>query len=377
MAATVRVLDAAEATACEALLHRAFTDYLARLGRTPSAAAYVRLPAFIADGRVYGADVDGELAAVAVTSAHRTHWELDWLAVDPARQGSGLGALLLAAVERRARAAGVPALQVQTAAMMDHLLRFYATRDFVEIARGPPVHRRDAHPRVLLRKTLAPPRLAAPGAVIFDLDGTLVDSERLAAPACVAALGELGFAIDVATFAARFTGLTDDAIVRRLAAEQDVAVDPAHAVGVIEARALARLAAELEPLPGARALIEAVAAPRAVASNSGPERIRVCLERTGLLDALAPHLYSAAEVARGKPAPDLFLHAAERLGVAPAGCVVIEDSPHGVEAAIQAGMTAIGFTGSRPDPIAHGDALAAAGAVHVAATLDEIRALLA
>jgi HAD superfamily hydrolase (TIGR01509 family) len=377
MAATVRVLDATEATACEALLHRAFTAYLARLGRTPTAALYVRLPAFIADGRVYGMDVAGELAAVAVTSAHRTHWELDWLAVDPTRQGRGLGAFLLGAVERRARAAGVAALRVQTAAMMDHLRRFYTSRGFVETEHGPPAHDRDAHPRVRLRKTLAPPRLAARDAVIFDLDGTLVDSERLAAPACVAALGELGFTIDVASFAERFTGLTDDAIVRRLAAEQGVAVDPAHAVGVIEAYALARLAAALEPVAGARALIEAVAVPRAVASNSGPERIRVCLERTGMLDALAPHLHSAAEVGRGKPAPDLFLHTAERLGVAPARCVVIEDSAHGVEAAVAAGMTAIGFTGTRADPVAHGDALAAAGAVHTTASLDEVRAMLA
>jgi HAD superfamily hydrolase (TIGR01509 family) len=260
---------------------------------------------------------------------------------------------------------------------MADLVRFYAERGFVETERGPPAHGRDAHPRAFLSKSLAPPRLPPPAAVLFDLDGTLVDSERLAEPACVAALGELGFAIDRATFAARFTGLTDDAIVRLLVAEQGVAVDPAAAVALIEARALARLAAELEPVAGARALVEAVAVPRAVASNSGPERIRVCLERTGLVDALAPHLYSAAEVARGKPAPDLFLHAAARLGVAPARCVVIEDSPHGVEAAVAAGMTAIGFTGTRAEPAAHGDALAAAGAVHVATTLDEIRAMLA
>ena len=372
----VRLIDVREAEACEALLRRAFTTYMARLGRSPDPAGYVRLPAFLADGRVFGADVDGALAAVAVITPARGQWELTWLAVDPAHQRAGLGSLLVGAVARRARAAGATALRVQTAAMMDELLRFYARHGFVEIERGPPEHDRDAHLRVVFERSLAPPRPAA-GAVIFDLDGTLVDSEVIAAPACVAALDSLGFSIDVATLARRFTGLTDAAIVRRLAAEQGVAVDVDDAVAVIERHALARLAAELEPIKGARALVEAVTVPRAVASNSGPRRIRVCLERTGLARAFGPHRYSAAEVAQGKPAPDVFLHAARRLGVPPADCVVVEDSAHGVEAAVAAGMTAIGFAGSRPEPFTHGDALAAAGAVHVAPTLDEIRALLA
>jgi len=377
MAAPVRVIELAEAARCEALLRRAFAAYTARLGRTPAPGAYTRLPAFIADGRVFGLDVAGELAAVAVTTPQGGCWELDWLAVDPPHQRRGLGSRLLGAVERRARAAGAAELRLQTAVMMDDLLRFYARHGYVETGRGLPAHRCDDHPRAFLAKVLGPPRPVSAGAVIFDLDGTLVDSESLAAPACVAALAELGFTIDVASFAARFTGLTDDAIVRILAGEQAVEVDVADAVAVIEAHALERLAAALEPIPGAPALVEAVRVPRAVASNSGPRRIRVCLERTGMLAAFGPHLYSAAEVARGKPAPDLFLHAAERLAVAPAGCVVVEDSAHGVAAAVAAGMTAIGFTGSRADPATHGDALADAGAHHVAATLDEIRALLA
>jgi HAD superfamily hydrolase (TIGR01509 family) len=377
MKAPVRVIEVAEAARCEAVLMRAFVDYTARLGRRPDAAAYTRLPAFIADGRVFGLDVAGALAAVAVTSPHRGHWELDWLAVDPAHQGRGLGTRLLGAVERRARAAGATALRLQTASMMEHLLRFYAAQGFVEIGRGRPAHGRDTHPRVVLEKQLTLPQFAPPGAVIFDLDGTLVDSEGLSAPASVEALRGLGFAIDVDAFARRFTGLTDDALVRILAEEQGLEIDVAHAVEVVEAHALERIAAELEPMPGAPALVDAVRVPRAVASNSGPRRIRVCLERTGMRHAFGAHLYSAAEVARGKPAPDLFLHAAARLGVAPEGCVVVEDSAHGVAAAVAAGMTALGFTGSRADPPAHGDALADAGALHVAATLDEIRRLLA
>ncbi|MFP4126282.1 MAG: GNAT family N-acetyltransferase, partial [Alphaproteobacteria bacterium] len=105
MPVPVRVIDVAEAAACEALLRRAFVDYTARLGRTPAAAAYTRLPAFIADGRVFGLDVAGALAAVAVTCPQRGAWEIDWLAVDPPHQRAGLGSRLLRAVERRAQAA--------------------------------------------------------------------------------------------------------------------------------------------------------------------------------------------------------------------------------------------------------------------------------
>ncbi len=377
MTTAVRVVTSDEAARCEALLMRAFVAYTARLGRTPAREAYARVPAFIADGWVLGCDVDGALAGVAVVAPHADGWELAWLAVEPTAQGRGVGARLLAAVEARARAAGVTALRLQTAATMDDLLAFYGRRGFVEVDRGPPAHGRDRFPRVFLRKRLAVSALPPPAAVIFDLDGTLVDSERLAAPACVAALGTLGFTVDAETFTRRFTGLTDDAIVRILADEQGVAVDVARAVEVIEAHALARFEAELRPIPGARALVDAVAVPRAIASNSGPHRIRVCLEKTGLLDAFAPHLYSAAQVARGKPAPDLFRHAAARLGVAAERCVVVEDSAHGVEAAVAAGMTALGFTGSRAQPATHGRALAEAGAVHMSATLDELRPLLA
>ncbi len=357
MAPSVRTITNAEVEACEALLRAAFRDYLAPLGRAPAPDAFVRLPAFVADGHVLGCDVAGELAAVAVTSAHRTHLEVDWLAVAAAHRGRGLASLLLATVEARARAAGAPALRLQTAAMMDRLLRLYGAHGFVERARGPAAHGRDAHPRVGLEKPLRPATLTTPAAVIFDLDGTLVDSEALAAPACVEALAEFGFTLDAATFAARFTGCTDTAIIAQLCREQDRAVDQAAALARIEAHTLERLAGDVGAMPGAHALVRRLAVPKAVASNSAPARIRLCLERTGLRAAFAPHLYSAADVAQGKPAPDLFLHTARRLGVDPTGCVVVEDSVPGVRAAKAAGMTAIGV-----GPAAAHPALRAAGA---------------
>jgi beta-phosphoglucomutase-like phosphatase (HAD superfamily) len=103
--------------------------------------------------------------------------------------------------------------------------------------------------------------------------------------------------------------------------------------------------------------------PDCVASSSQPERIRLALQVTGLLDHFEPHIFSATMVDRGKPAPDIFLHAAACMGVEPDSALVIEDSPAGVEAARRAGMRAFGFTGgSHVVGTAHGEGLLAAGA---------------
>jgi HAD superfamily hydrolase (TIGR01509 family) len=104
-------------------------------------------------------------------------------------------------------------------------------------------------------------------------------------------------------------------------------------------------AAELEPVPGILEALDAIAIPTCVASSGTHEKIRYTLGLTGLYDRFAGRIFSAGEVARGKPAPDLFLHAASRMGVAPAGCAVVEDSPYGVQAARAAGMRAFGYAG--------------------------------
>ncbi|MBM3558232.1 MAG: HAD family phosphatase, partial [Alphaproteobacteria bacterium] len=114
------------------------------------------------------------------------------------------------------------------------------------------------------------------------------------------------------------------------------------------ARALAAILAELRPVPGAVESVERVkAAGRAVAvaSSSDPRRLATLLDGVGILPLVAPHAYSTALVARGKPAPDIFLHAADRLGVRPADCTVIEDTTTGVAAGVAAGMRVIGFLG--------------------------------
>ena len=113
----------------------------------------------------------------------------------------------------------------------------------------------------------------------------------------------------------------------------------------LRAETMRRFQAELKPIPGVAEALSRLTVRRCVASSSHPDRIRLSLSIAGLLEMLEPHIYSAAMVARGKPAPDLFLHAASAMGVDPEDCVVIEDSPAGIEAALAAGMQVFAFTG--------------------------------
>jgi HAD superfamily hydrolase (TIGR01509 family) len=181
------------------------------------------------------------------------------------------------------------------------------------------------------------------GLVIFDCDGVLVDSEPLAMRVLLAGLAELGYAIDEASAYERFLGrslASMQAVLRKDGVELSQ-----ERLEAMRLRLFDVYRTELFPIPGIVATLDRLTIPRCVASSSQPERLRFSLEVTGLLSRFVPHLFSAAAVARGKPAPDLFLHAAERMGVAPAACLVIEDSAAGIEAAQRAGMRVFGFAG--------------------------------
>ncbi len=154
MTLAFRPLDPRQTTRAEALLRAAFGPYVRRLGREQGPEAYQWLPSAVTDGRAYGAfDGDG-LVGVVITEPSETGWSLDQIVVDPARQGDGIGSWLLGQVEAEARAAGAPALFLDTAAMMTDLLRLYARHGFEEIRSGPPKHGRDPHPRVYMEKRL-------------------------------------------------------------------------------------------------------------------------------------------------------------------------------------------------------------------------------
>jgi HAD superfamily hydrolase (TIGR01509 family) len=180
--------------------------------------------------------------------------------------------------------------------------------------------------------------------VIFDCDGVLVDSEPISVRLDVEMLAELGLTMTEEEVIERFVGRSPEVI--RQAVEVQLghpAPDGWFERGEEELRE--RFAAELEPVPGIVEALERITAPICVASSSHPSELRFKLELTGLYDRFAGHIFSASEVANGKPAPDLFLHAAARMGAVPAACVVVEDSRYGVQAARAAGMDVLAYAG--------------------------------
>ena len=183
--------------------------------------------------------------------------------------------------------------------------------------------------------------------MIFDCDGVLVDSEAIVMEIESEALTAAGFSLTVDEIADRFVGLSYVDMMAVVAADFGREVPP-ELSGRIQADALAAFTHRLEPVRGMRRFLEQLTAARCVASSSDADRIELSLDVTGLAAFFDPtRVYSAQMVDRGKPAPDLFLHAATDLDVDPARCVVIEDSPHGVAAALAAGMRVVGFVGGR------------------------------
>jgi HAD superfamily hydrolase (TIGR01509 family) len=180
--------------------------------------------------------------------------------------------------------------------------------------------------------------------VIFDCDGVLVDSERISVRLEVTLLAELGWELTEAEIAERFLGRTDQYMIEQLEAHIGHKLPP----GWPEETALRyreALAAELRPVDGVVEALDRIDVQTCVASSGSHDKMAFTLGLTGLYPRFDGRIFSSSEVANGKPAPDLFLHAARRLGVAPAHCVVVEDSSAGVAAARNAGMRALGYAG--------------------------------
>ncbi len=185
-------------------------------------------------------------------------------------------------------------------------------------------------------------------AVIFDCDGVLVDSEVLFHAVELEVLAEFGLTYESAAFKARFLGMSDAAYYAALEEEALARLGRSILAELrprMKARVLEKFEKELRAVSGALEAVNAVRLPKAVASSSGMKALDHKLKRFGLWAPFDPHIYSAEHVTHAKPAPDLFLHAAGQLGVAPAACLVIEDSVNGVRAALAAGMTVWGFSG--------------------------------
>jgi HAD superfamily hydrolase (TIGR01509 family) len=184
--------------------------------------------------------------------------------------------------------------------------------------------------------------------VIFDCDGVLVDSEPIAARLTAQAVSELGWEMNAELAKAEFLGDTFPNIIRRVEQRIGRAV-PADWPARSQANLLAALERELKPVKGVRPAIEALlaaGATLAVGSQGSHQKMQLTLAVTDLLPFFAGRIFSATQVSRPKPAPDLFLLAANTLGFAPAQTVVIEDSTRGVKAALAAGMRVLGYTAS-------------------------------
>ncbi|GAA1037012.1 HAD family hydrolase [Streptomyces murinus] len=187
--------------------------------------------------------------------------------------------------------------------------------------------------------------------IIFDNDGVLVDSEPISNRHLAAYLTELGIETSYEDSLRDYMGSAMHR-VHDLVLERTGRRLPADFDDVFHARVFAAFERELGPVPGAAEVLEKLAAdgvPYCVASSGSHERIRVGHRTTGLDRWFQEErIFSSQDVGKGKPAPDLFLYAAERMGVAPGRCAVVEDSPLGVRAAVAAGMDVYGFTAMTP-----------------------------
>ncbi len=206
--------------------------------------------------------------------------------------------------------------------------------------------------------------------VIFDCDGVVVDSERIVQDVFGKFIRSFGVRLTDAEMNERFSGLRLTECLRVVEQLTGRPVPNGELEGYIADRDRV-LREQIEPIDGVRAVLEELTVRFCIASSGNHDKMRITLGTTGLLPLFEGRIFSAWDVPRGKPAPDVFLHAAERMGVAPARAVVIEDSVNGVLAGRAASMTVLGFVGLTPAA-----KLVDAGAETTFAHMRELPALL-
>jgi HAD superfamily hydrolase (TIGR01509 family) len=198
--------------------------------------------------------------------------------------------------------------------------------------------------------------------IIFDCDGVLVDSETLENQIMAQCLTEIGLPLTGEQARKRYIGLSMKAVMDDVGGELGRAL-PEGWLSTFHARSHARLRSEIVAIAGVFEAIDALEAmgfATAVASSGEHEKMAITLGRTGLYERFKGRIFSAQDVAHGKPAPDVYLLAANTLGYAPETCFAVEDSPNGARAAVAAGMTTFGYA-AQIDPAL----LVAAGVHHV------------
>lgn len=194
--------------------------------------------------------------------------------------------------------------------------------------------------------------------MIFDCDGVLIDSEPIANRVFRGRLASVGLRMPLEEVMRTFVGRTRAGCIE-LAGQILGRALPADFGAAWDEALHAALQAEVKPVEGVPELLAAMTVPYCVASNGEPRRMALALEAAGLMPFVRDHLFTASEVARPKPAPDLFLHAARHMGVRAPDCAVVEDTPTGVKAAVAAGMKVFAYVGA---PYADAAALQTQGA---------------
>lgn len=187
-----------------------------------------------------------------------------------------------------------------------------------------------------------------PMLVIFDCDGVLVDSEPIVLGVLAREMRGLGIEITDSECASEFTGLAQDMAAERIVDRLGSPVPSGWFAGVTCA-VDAALRTDVRAVPGIKEVLDQLDIPFCVASNGRPEKVALTLVATGLARYFAGRIFTASDVRRGKPAPDLFLHAAASMGALPGRCLVVEDSEPGMAAARAAGMRVLRYTANNSD----------------------------
>ena len=180
-------------------------------------------------------------------------------------------------------------------------------------------------------------------AILWDCDGTLVDSEVISLKVLVDLVAHHGLSIPPQQAVEEWSGCDLHEVIEEIGRRLGKPL-PANFIDTFREHQLARLAVDVQPVAFAESLLTGMSLPYCVASNAPQNKIRLCLQTTGLLPYVDPNLiFSAYDIQAWKPKPDLFLLAAERLGVAPKACAVVEDSGVGIDAGLAAGMVVFGY----------------------------------
>ncbi|WP_417825971.1 HAD family hydrolase [Thalassospira povalilytica] len=212
--------------------------------------------------------------------------------------------------------------------------------------------------------------------IIFDCDGVLIDSEILSFAVDERMLPEYGISLGAAELARTFGGVAYREMVAELNARFGTDIDRAAYQQQCEAELARLFATDLRAIAGMTELLGCLTVPFALASGSDLARLDQCLSITGLSEFFEGRIFSAQQVTRGKPAPDVFLLAARTCGWAPESCLVIEDSPSGVIAAGAAGMRCVGFLGGAHRNAGDEGILRDAGAEYVAGSSADLHRYL-